>query len=79
MKIGPSWPEGGMRKWEVIVSRALSNTASRVLDCVCLSRNGIVHVSQMWLIGRVERTAYSLNSMDYLQGNCLFSVQLWLR
>ena len=24
VKIGPRWPEGGMRKWEVIISRALS-------------------------------------------------------
>ncbi len=24
MKIGPSWPDDGMPKWEVIVSRALS-------------------------------------------------------
>jgi hypothetical protein len=23
VKIGPSWPEDGMRKWEVIVSRAV--------------------------------------------------------
>jgi hypothetical protein len=27
--IGPSWPEDGMRKWEVIVSRAL-----RVISCL---------------------------------------------
>jgi len=28
VKIGPSCPEGGMRKWEVIISQALSRTSS---------------------------------------------------
>ena len=28
MKIGPSWPEDGMRKWEVIVSRTLRKTGA---------------------------------------------------
>jgi len=47
VKIGPSWPEGGMRKWEVIVSRALSNTASRVLDCVRISRQVPIAIQEV--------------------------------
>jgi putative transposase len=36
-----------MRKWEVIVSRALSNTASRVLDCVRISRQVPIAIQEV--------------------------------
>jgi len=41
VKIGLSWPEDGMRKWEVSISRTLRESKSIVLRCqsLCIAQD----------------------------------------